>query len=141
MAWAMPAQAQVDFGVKAGLNLTNFSINDSKVLAAENKTGFFAGVTAKVTLPVVGLGVDGSVLYDQREAKLKGPGTTLKQQSIQIPVNLRYALDLVILPISSLMPDLSLVSTSVERTIHSMKDLITSTTGALRTATSVVMSE
>ena len=94
MAWAMPAQAQVDFGVKAGLNLTNFSINDSKVLAAENKTGFFAGVTAKVTLPVVGLGVDGSVLYDQREAKLKATGTTLKQQSIQIPVNLRYGVGL-----------------------------------------------
>lgn len=90
MAWATPAQAQVDFGVKAGLNLSNFTINGKEALAAENKTGFFAGVTAKVTLPIVGLGVDGSVLYDQRQAKLKGTGGEIKQQSIQIPINLRY---------------------------------------------------
>lgn len=90
MAWAMPAQAQCDFGVKAGLNLSNFSINGNEVLAAENKTGFFAGITAKLTLPIVGLGVDGSVLYDQREAKIKGTNAEIKQQSIQIPINLRY---------------------------------------------------
>ncbi len=94
MAWSAPAQAQINFGVKAGLNLTNFSINDSKLLSAENKTGFFAGVTTKITLPIVGLGLDGSLLYDQREAKEKSTGTSLKQQSIQIPVNVRYSVGL-----------------------------------------------
>lgn len=94
MAWTVPVQAQINFGVKAGLNLTNFSINDSQLLSAENKTGFFAGVTTKITLPIVGLGVDGSLLYDQREAKEKATGTSLKQQSIQIPVNVRYSVGL-----------------------------------------------
>ncbi len=93
-AWTVPAQAQINFGVKAGLNLTHFSINDSKLLAADNKTGFFAGVTTKITLPIVGLGLDGSLLYDQREAQEKTTGTTLKQQSIQIPVNVRYSVGL-----------------------------------------------
>ena len=92
VALAMPSQAQIKFGLQGGLNLTNvsdFSFNAEGVEnAVKNKAGFFIGPTVKFTLPVVGLGIDAAALYDQREAKTNEE--TLKSQSIQIPVNVRY---------------------------------------------------
>ena len=96
VAFAMPSQAQFNFGVQAGLNLTN--ISDFSLTAAgvenaiESRAGFFVGPTVKFTLPIVGLGIDASALYDQREAKTNGE--TLKSQSIQIPINVRYGIGL-----------------------------------------------
>lgn len=87
------AQAQIKFGVKGGLNVTNMSF-DSKVLDADNQTGFFIGPTVKFTLPLVGLGVDASALYDQREAEIKDTDAKLKSQAINVPINLRYGVGL-----------------------------------------------
>lgn len=87
------AQAQVKFGVKGGLNLTNMKF-DNSVANKSNQTGFFIGPTLNFTLPVVGLGIDASALYDQRSAKIEGSEDKLKQQSIQIPINLRYGFGL-----------------------------------------------
>ena len=87
------AQAQVKFGVKGGLNLTNMKF-DNSVVDKSNQTGFFIGPTLNFTLPVVGLGIDASALYDQRSAKIEGSDDKLKQQSIQIPINLRYGFGL-----------------------------------------------
>lgn len=96
VAFAMPSQAQFNFGVQAGLNLTNisdFSLTaDGVENAIESRAGFFVGPTVKFTLPIVGLGIDASALYDQREAKTNGE--TLKSQSIQIPINVRYGFGL-----------------------------------------------
>ena len=85
------AQAQVQFGVKGGLNLTNMKLSKD-VVDKSNQAGFFIGPTVKFTLPVVGLGIDASALYDQRSSKLDGE--TVKQQSIQVPVNLRSGIGL-----------------------------------------------
>ena len=90
MAMAIPANAQVSFGVKGGLNLSKmdaaeimkWGINDYK----ENSTGFFIGPMIEATVPIVGLGVDGAVMYSQR-----GSGD-LKQQGIEVPVNLKYSI-------------------------------------------------
>ena len=97
---ATTASAQVQFGVKAGVNVTNMSL-DKEVLDASNRVGFFVGPTVKFTLPVVGLGIDASALYDQREAKVSVDGVqgvdteqTLKQRQIAIPINLRYGIGL-----------------------------------------------
>jgi len=87
------AQAQVKFGVKGGLNLTNMKF-DNSVTNKSNQTGFFIGPTLNFTLPVVGLGIDASALYDQRSAKIDGSEDKLKQQSIQVPINLRYGFGL-----------------------------------------------
>jgi len=92
MAFAMPAQAQIKIGAKAGLNLTSMSGSGSDVLS--NKAGFFLGPTLKVTVPVVGLSLDGSLLFDQRSAEIKGTNETIKSQSIQIPINVRYGIGL-----------------------------------------------
>ena len=92
IAFAMPSQAQVKFGLKGGLNLTSLSGDNNS--AFSNKSGFFVGPTVKFTVPVVGLSVDGSVLYDQRQVDIKGTSESIKSQTIQIPVNVRYGIGL-----------------------------------------------
>ena len=96
VAFAIPSQAQVSFGIQGGLNLTNisdFSLDAAGVEnAIQSKAGFFVGPTIKFTLPIVGLGIDAAALYDQREAKTNGE--TLKSQSIQVPINVRYGIGL-----------------------------------------------
>lgn len=101
MFGANKAQAQVQFGIKGGLNVTSMSLDKDKLLDTENQAGFFIGPTVKFTLPIVGLGIDASALYDQREAKIKGDGddkditsARLKTQAINIPINLRYGVGL-----------------------------------------------
>ena len=101
VAVAMPSKAQVSFGVKGGLNFTNMSFDKSSVDDfLKNKAGFFAGLTVRFSLPLPGLAVDGSALYDQREGDIEvsipGGSSTekLKSQSIQIPLNLRYEIGL-----------------------------------------------
>lgn len=94
---ANTANAGINFGLKGGLNVTSMSL-DSKVFDASNRAGFFIGPTLKFTLPIVGLGIDASALYDQREAKLTvGEAKTkesVKTQAINIPINARYSVGL-----------------------------------------------
>ena len=94
---SLPSQAQVKFGLKGGLNLTSMSFNENAVdNALKNKAGFFVGPTVKIGLPVTGLSVDASALYDQRESKIESNGqeATLKSQSLQVPINIRYGVGL-----------------------------------------------
>lgn len=97
------ADAQVKFGVKGGWNLSSLKLNDD-MFTSDNKNGFFIGPMMKVSLPLTGLGFDIAALYDQREAKMRYasdvPGsdlsrrTTIKQKTIDVPVNLRYSIGL-----------------------------------------------
>lgn len=95
---SLPSQAQVKFGLKGGLNLTSMSFNKSSAEnAIKNKAGFFIGPTVKIGLPVTGLSLDASALYDQRESKMEGVNgqeETLKSQSLQVPINIRYGVGL-----------------------------------------------
>ena len=100
MMYATSANAQIKFGLKGGLNVTSMSFSED-VLDASNKTGFFVGPMVKVTVPIVGLSFDAAALYDQKEADVKYVGTNgdfgqanVKQQSINIPVNVRYGFGL-----------------------------------------------
>ena len=88
---AVPTQAQIKFGLKGGLNVTNMSFS-SDVIDQSNKEGFFFGPTVKFSVPIVGLGVDLAALYDQRDAKMDNK--TISQRSINVPVNLRYGVGL-----------------------------------------------
>ena len=91
------ANAQgVKFGVKGGLNVTDMHL-DSKLLNNSNCVGGFIGPTIKFTLPVIGLGIDASALYDFREAKITDCANqekSVKQEQISIPVNARYSIGL-----------------------------------------------
>lgn len=98
--FAVPANAQLKFGIKGGLNITDMSLSND-VFETSNRTGFFIGPTIKFTLHIVGLGIDASALYDQREGEVNVEAddntlvsTRLKQKSINIPINLRYDIGL-----------------------------------------------
>lgn len=94
--FAAPADAQVKFGVKGGLNVTDMHLN-SEVFDKSNQAGWYIGPTVKVSLPVTGLGVDIAALYDYRSAKVTDPSNEevkVKQQSINVPLNLRYGIGL-----------------------------------------------
>lgn len=100
MLFAANANAQIKFGLKGGLNVTSMSFSE-EVFDASNKTGFFVGPMVKVTVPIVGLSFDAAALYDKKEADVKYTGTegelgkvNVKQQSINIPVNVRYGFGL-----------------------------------------------
>lgn len=96
MMLAAPATAQVKFGLKGGLNVTKMSIS-SDVLDADNRTGWFIGPTLKFTVPVVGLSFDVAALYDQKSTKVTDDDSgskTIKEQAIDIPVNVRYGVGL-----------------------------------------------
>lgn len=88
---AMPAQAQLQFGVKGGLNLSKASFSKAD-FKKDNFTGFFIGPMAEVTLPIVGLGIDGALLFSQRGVDIAGE--KIKQNGLDIPVNLKYNIGL-----------------------------------------------
>ncbi|MBE6276519.1 MAG: porin family protein [Bacteroides sp.] len=81
---ATPAQAQlIKFGLKGGVDMTKLDMDGLK---SDNTTGFFIGPMAEVTLPIVGLGIDGAAMFAQR-----GKGD-FKQQGLEIPLNLKYTI-------------------------------------------------
>ncbi len=91
----VPAKAGIfEFGVKGGLNLTEMSFSKDD-LNSNNRSGFFIGPTVKMTVPILGFGLDAGLLYDQRDAEYTTSAGTKKttsysQKSINIPVNVRY---------------------------------------------------
>lgn len=91
---AMPAQAQlVKFGVKGGLNLAKADISaGTQNFKTDNFTGFFIGPMAEITIPVVGIGVDGALLFSQRGVKVGDE--SIKENGLDIPINLKYTIGL-----------------------------------------------
>ena len=85
---AVPAQAQVKFGLKGGLDVSKL---DNKV--GDNTTGFFVGPMVDVTLPIIGLGIDVAALYSQSGLDVNNENSE-KLKSIEIPVNLKWTLGL-----------------------------------------------
>ena len=71
---AAPAQAQLHFGVKGGLNISKLSFSNHD-LKGDNKTGFFVGPMAEFTLPIIGIGADVAALYSQTDLAARGETT------------------------------------------------------------------
>lgn len=88
LAMATPAQAQLlKWGLKGGLSMSKLDFKNGPT--SDNTTGFFIGPMAEFTVPVIGLGIDGALMYSQRGED------EWKQQGIEIPVNLKYTIGLV----------------------------------------------
>ena len=93
MMVAIPANAGLNFGIKGGYNITNFSLSNlSDNVAKDNQQGFFIGPSLKIGIPVLPVGFEIAALYDQRDAKLEVE--KISQKSINIPINVRYELGL-----------------------------------------------
>lgn len=87
----LPASAQIQFGIRGGANLVNIKFNN-ETFDKNNRAGFYVGPTIKFTVPIVGLSLDASALYDEKTAEVDGE--RLKSQSIDIPINVRYGIGL-----------------------------------------------
>lgn len=94
--WAMPAQAQLKFGIKGGVNVSSVHFsNFSKNFGSENVTGFHIGPMLEAVMPVFGVGVDAAILYSQKGV---GVGSEeIKTDYIDVPVNLKWKFGLPIL--------------------------------------------
>ena len=83
--------SKLRFGLRGGVNLTEMTLKDSD-FDTDNRMGFFVGPTVKFSLPVVGMGLDISALYNYRESEVAGE--TVKQHTLDIPLNIRYSIGL-----------------------------------------------
>ena len=92
--WAVPANAQFNWGLEAGVNMSKVSVKgDGGLFDSSNRTGWFVGPKAQVIMPVIGLGLDGAILYSQKYMKLEAEGESSPNKSmpyLEIPINIRY---------------------------------------------------
>ncbi len=100
--WAAPANAQFKWGLEGGVNLSKASIKgDGGLFDASNRTGWFVGPKVQMTMPVIGLGIDASLLYSQKYMKMdfsgevdgenvNGSTPNKSMPYVEIPINLRY---------------------------------------------------
>ena len=93
--------AQVRLGVKGGLNIASVHFS-TDVLQSDNVTGFQVGPMIEGSLPLVGLGFDAAILYAQKGLDTKtvsGEKTSLKNDYIDVPVNLKWKLGLPVMKV------------------------------------------
>ncbi len=90
---ALPAAAQVRLGVRGGLTLGELHF-DRDVINSDNRVGWSAGLLIDAGIPIVGLGVEASVMYAHRNNRLSDDYHMFKRHYIEIPVYARYRLSL-----------------------------------------------
>ena len=88
---AVPVQAQLQWGIKGGANVSKVSFNKN-LFKSDNMGGFFIGPMAEFTIPIIGLGIDASLLYNQRG--VKSEENNFKQSGLDRPVKLKYTIGL-----------------------------------------------
>lgn len=105
IACASTASAQFRFGIKAGINVNELHLNQ-KTFDKDNGCGFTGGVMVEFTVPVIGIGIDGSVMYTYMNNSIDIPAssgdlissikseaeTNVGKNFIEIPINLKYKL-------------------------------------------------
>lgn len=92
----LSAQAKFSFGPKIGFNVNKLDISGVSNLDASNRFGFTAGLTAEYIVPVIGVGVDASLMYSHMKTHLD-EGVISENVSgnfFEIPVHLKYKLGL-----------------------------------------------
>ena len=103
LALAMPAKAQIKFGLKLGTNISNtdFSemreIDQLKDVAIKNNAGFFVGPVMDIKIPLLGFGADIALQYSYNSYTIETPemqDRKSKQHMFEIPVHLKYNFDL-----------------------------------------------
>ena len=83
------------WGVTAGMNVSKIDWENAKNLSKDDfdpENGWFVGATAMVSVPILGFGVDGSLIYSQEKISTGVDVEAL--HSFAIPVHLRYDFNL-----------------------------------------------
>ena len=93
MLSVLPAAAQVRLGVRGGITLNELRF-DRDVIDSDNRVGYCGGLLIDLNIPVVGLGVEASVMYTHRDNRLSDGNVVFKRNYIDTPVMARYRLDI-----------------------------------------------
>lgn len=126
---AFPAQAQLRFGLKAGVAVNSLHFSSS-TFDAENRAGFTGGAMLEFTLPATGLGLDLSAMYVRRNSQwLDENGLTRDNRDyIDIPLNLKWKISIpvinnIIRPYLTTGPDFAILTSrrSVEDAYRNRK--------------------
>ena len=92
VAATTPAQAGIEYGIEAGMNLSKVSFkNFNENFSAENRFGFYIG--PKLNFSLLGIGGDVAILYNQKRLNLDEDDSRMLR-SVEIPLNLRYTFGL-----------------------------------------------
>ncbi|MBO5297888.1 MAG: porin family protein [Candidatus Homeothermus sp.] len=92
---SLPAAAQFRFGVRAGVAVNDLHL-DMKTFDGDNRAGFTGGLMAEFTVPVIGVGLDASVMYVRRTGEgVDGNGDAFKNNRdyVGIPINLKWKIN------------------------------------------------
>lgn len=88
------ANAQLRFGVKAGVNLNHLHLSGVKEnLVDNNKAGFTGGLMTEFQVPVIGLCFDLSAMYTHMSSQINESNqeiTGLAKNFLEIPINIKY---------------------------------------------------
>jgi hypothetical protein len=87
------ANAQLRFGVKAGLNLNSLHFNSvSENFNSDNQCGWTAGVMTEFQIPLIGLCFDLSAMYTRMgsEPESAGQDYSIAKNFLEIPLNIKY---------------------------------------------------
>jgi len=85
--------AQVRFGVKGGVNLSNAKFDGGATLKSENIAGYYLGPSLEAMLGRGGLGLDLALLYS-RKGFDSDEYNTVANSYLEVPVNLKFKLGL-----------------------------------------------
>ncbi len=103
------ANAQLRFGIKAGVNLNHLHLSSVKDnLVDNNKAGFTGGLMTEFQVPVIGLCFDLSAMYTHMSSSVVtkptyssqsdqiggGEVTGLAKNFLEIPINIKYKIGL-----------------------------------------------
>lgn len=96
------ANAQLKFGLRGEVGLNKPSISKG-VVAVENLNAFKIGPTVEFMMPLVGFGVDGSILYSNEKMNVESAANgnisafnlEIQEHFIDIPVNLKYKFGII----------------------------------------------
>ncbi len=91
------ANAQLRFGVKAGLNLNSLHLSNVKDnLKDDNKCGFTAGFMTEFQIPVINLCFDLSAMYTHMSSDITEgkEDVGLAKNFIELPINIKYKIGL-----------------------------------------------
>lgn len=97
------AQAKFGFGPKVGMNINQMHFSGSKLIDSDNRCGFTGGLTAEYIAPVLGIGVDISLMYSHMKTNVSigsdyvdPAGNTVRASEnvsgnfFEIPLHLKY---------------------------------------------------
>lgn len=88
------------WGISAGANITKASGDGPGVWGTgwrfDTSGGYYVGLSARLSIPLINLGLDGSFLYSQEMADLRSEGIMVRDRLryFSIPLHVRYDMEL-----------------------------------------------